>query len=302
MKLRSRISNIQSKKYIEKKKTRMVVSICLTIVSLVVWGFAVVRLSNIHALAIEEIVVEGADPILKSKIESAALQALEGKRFGLFSKGNAWFYSKQSVVSAVLAVSPQITDTEISLKSSFLQIKVNEKVPSALVCIGFPDLNTDFDEDESDSEAPCYFADEDGLLYAESPKFSGKVYNRYFVPSLSSSEDVEKPIIGSFATSTEIFTALQDFTKSMQDSHIEVEAILIKEDGEFEMFTHSGLGDKTLTIIYLNYARPLSEQGANLVSFWKEMSKQKSGTGAQGVPSFEYIDVRYGSHVYYRVI
>ena len=57
--------------------------------------------------------------------------------------------------------------------------------------------------------------------------------------------------------------------------------------------------DKSIAIVYLNDSRSLSDELSNLLSFWTYMVVNPRVTKTP--PSFDYIDVRYGTNVFYRV-
>ena len=70
--------------------------------------------------------------------------------------------------------------------------------------------------------------------------------------------------------------------------------MLVKPDGEYELYIDNQSDGDTesapVTVVYFNDRRPLEEEFANLVSFWKGMlAKAKS---KQSPMKFDYIDVR----------
>lgn len=300
----SHLKRTQSKKFVERRKTRVAI-IIVGICALVTGGtYCLTRLINLNIFTIQHVTVSGADSDITGSIQSAALATIQGDYLGLVSRANTFFSPLIAVKNAVMKASPRIATVDVHRAGlQALLITVTEKTPAALVCAGLPDFagNTlSLGQDDN-----CYFADASGYIYSDAPSFSGDVYNRYYVPSLAdvaSSTDV----VGSYATSTDEFSALQKLFNDLKSASIDASAVLVKDGGEYELYVRNpsqtleaSSTDSDMAVIYFNNARPFSEQLINLVSFWKKML---DNARAKHEPlSFEYIDVRYGSNVFYRL-
>jgi hypothetical protein len=302
----SRLTSHQSRKFIKRKKARGLVVGILIVVSIVSGLFALSRLSSLYALSIQTVEVQGADNDIAGSIQKVALNALEGKYLHLFSKSNTFIYPRDLVSSAVGSVSPRISSVKVKKSDMHtLEISVEEKAPKALVCANLPEFNGDsLSLENLDS---CYFADTAGYIFASAPLFSGNIYNRYYAPDLSNTTSTENFVIGSYATSSAEFTKLQEFYEGARLFGVDVLAILIKEAGEYELYARNSIQDQIVStssinamVVYFNNSRSFRDQLVNLLSFWTKMKDQARSKGE--VVNFDYIDVRYGSNVFYRTI
>ena len=311
---RSHLVSHQSKRFVERKKLRNLIIICLCLVIFGTGGFSLVRLIDLNAFDIQSVKVDGADSNISPTVQAAALDSIQGEYLGLLSKSSTLLYSAKAIKDSVLRSSPRIASVSVSRQGlQALVISVKEKAPAALVCANLPDFEGNaLSFGDSDD---CYFADDSGYLYGTAPSFSGDIYNRYYLPNLTDNAS-SSAVVGTFATSTGEFAVWQGIFADLKNASIAAQAMLVKGGGEYELYVNnpSQIGDAVgnttassaasstdsdMAVIYLNDGSPLPEQISNLVSFWKQMADTAS---AKHQPlSFEYIDVRYGSNVFYRL-
>jgi len=261
------------------------------------WIYNIGAISRVSFLTIKNVNVQGVGSAMVAKIQTATLKALDGAYGHYISKDNILFYPRNAIAAAIYSVDPQADSVHIS-RDGFqgLSITVEEKKPAALACTNLPDFNGD--DINMSSDDSCYFVDAKGMLYDQAPTFSGNVYNRYYVPDIMDTASSSDDATGLYATSTLQFTALQNLYSSLGDAGITIDALLIKPGGEYEVYARNP--DKSTVVIYLNDLRPIQEQLSNLVSFWDKMTDDariKNQT-----LKFDYVDVRYGSNVFYRTI
>ncbi len=242
-------------------------------------------------MTVSEVTVFGADQDIAESVHDTAEAKLQGNYLGMFSRHNAFLYPNNSIVKAIKSTFPRVLDVVLSRDGlTHLRVTVNQKIPRAIICATLPN----FDDDTLilDSEDPCYFADEHAFLFEHSPGFTGHPYNVYYIPDISSVGSTTD-FIGSYATTTEEFKALQSFYDGAQQAGIPVDGILVKEGGEYELYAST-------TIIYFNNAENLTDERDNLIAFWKHMIAQAHTDKKQLV--FDYIDLRFGSNVFYKII
>jgi cell division septal protein FtsQ len=271
----------QSTKFLRDKRRRGIWIAGLIVVSAVAWTLTLSSLSGFGFLTIDTVKVNGADADINGPIQAAAMKALQGDYFGIFSKSNTIIFPRGAVAAAVRGTSERIENVSVTrdgLRS--LVVNVQEKSPAALVCANLPDWNNGalvFDQSDD-----CYFADAGGMLYDHAPSFSGRVYNRYYMPDIG----------GASSTSASEFESLQRLYDSARAQRLDVQAMLIHGDGEYELYVSN-------TVVYFNNHTSLEDQLSNLISFWSNMTSKARAKG-QSV-QFDSIDVRYGSNVFYRL-
>ena len=282
----SRIRSYQSKTFVEKRQRRSLVGVGLFLICAASWAFALSRLSSLEYLSIEGIEIYGADQDIIPAIQSAVSNAIQGSYLGLFSKSNALIYPRKTIMAAVVGASPRILSVDISRDGrQTLAVSVTEKTAAALVCAGLPD----FDQNGAlQADDDCYAADASGLIFKKISAGEDSALIRYYVQTLPD----DRSAIGMQATSTAEFTGLQSFIAGVKPSGIRPEAVLMKDAGEYELYADP------LIVVYFNDKAGLPAELADLTAFW---SRMVSAAAAGGEPqSFEYIDLRYGSNVFYR--
>jgi len=284
-----RHKNFQSKHFSDRRKERTALAVGLILVSLSTWLYSFSKLSHVPFLSIQHVQIVGADPEIIGSLQAAAEDSLQGDFFHMFSRANALTYSENAVKANVRAASPRVESVSIEKAGlNGLAVTVHEKTPAALVCPNLPDLTDPKDQ----SLDGCYFADESGFIFepASAISITGNAYDMIYAPGIS---DASSTVIGSFATSTPKFRELRSFMKGARDAGLATDGLLIKDGGEYELYTENPSSSESndVVVVYFNDSRKLSDELANLLAFWKSMPA-----------SFDYIDVRYGSNVFYKKI
>jgi hypothetical protein len=241
-------------------------------------------------MTISDVSVFGADDETLQPIHDAAVAKLAGSYLGVFPRSNAFLYPKSAIIDAVRSSFSRVLDVSVARDSlTHLRVTVSQKVPKAISCATLP--NFDGDVLVLSNDDPCYLTDESGYLFEKSPGFSGHPYNVFYVPNLAGDASTTDSV-GSYATSTDEFTALQSFYDAAESIGMPVDGLLIKDGGEYELYASS-------TIVYFNDAEGLSKERDNLVAFWNHDLADARARKA-GHSQFDYIDLRYGSNVFYK--
>jgi hypothetical protein len=299
----SRLTKHQSKAFLERRRARFGLTIALALVVVGVWVFNVVRLTRVAALSIQEVQIQGADQEIVPALVAAAYQGLDGTYAGLLAKSSTFIFPKKSLVRELAAVSPRIASVSVNRAGwQALAVFVTEKTPVAVVCATLPDFSS---PNDLDANVPCYDADAAGMLFRQIGPESLPQVNRYYIPDLPVSASSTGSTIGSMATSTPEFQALQGFMDGVRRTGLMPEGILVKPNGEYELYAHNptmtalstSTSDSAIVVIYFNDSRPLSDELSNLTVFWAQKASDAhvAGTSAR----FASIDVRYGDNVFY---
>jgi len=290
----------QSKRFINRRRRTVVVVVILVLVSIGSWTWTISRLTDLAFLTIRNIEIT-ADPDISIVIDQTVKRSLEGQYLGLFSRSNTLIYPRLSLIDEIKSADPRIESVLIKRKGlNALAVFVTEKIPAAIVCAGLPDeINTQFII--SKYLGSCYWADKNGFVYEKTSSKYGTKYNKYFIPDLDVL--VGDSIQAMFATSTDEFLLLQSFYDEIRENNIDVQAILMKENREYELYIlnpdHGAVSDdKSMAVVYFNTSHSLPKQASNLISFWNSMTADARARGE--TVSFEHIDIRYGSNVSYK--
>lgn len=286
----------QSRKFVLQRRLRMAAFSAASIASaaLVVWGASWV--ASWDMFQIREVRVSGIEGSRVDRVRATAVEALQGEYFGIFPRSSSLIYPQEAVRRSVLEGFPEIASVSASRKGlKALEIEVTERAPSAIVCAAYPDWQGDHIA-LSDPDG-CYFVDEQGRVFGVSPSFSGGVYHLYYAPDLSSGPEGSIPIGAEVAEGK--FAELQAFYHGASAAGIYVDALFVREDGEYELYVRnisdSGPDEWATVVIHFGGPASTSEQLSNLISFWNHMKSQRP------VPSFGEITLTYPPNVYYTV-
>ena len=304
-----RLVSYQSKSFIKRRREKNIWVGVLSVAVVILLGFSIVKILGSQFLAINTVEVHGTDPEIVDRLRVKVASALEGKYFGFLPRSNIIFYPRHSILASAFATSPKIENMEISRggKNSIV-LRIIEKSASAIVCATYPDFHggrLNFSDSKS-----CALADESGFLYELTDSDTAVDYNRYYAPILASFETSDDFPVGIYATSTEEFANLQEVYDLLKSNGIKTEGILIKDGGEYEAYIrnpgvaldqsdHKELDrNVSITVVYFNNQRPLTVQLSNLLLFWVHAGEDSRSKGR--ILEFDYIDVRYGSNVFFR--
>lgn len=301
MHAKSRHQNLQSQNFSKRRKNRIVIISLLIVISIFTWSLSFVRFISLNAFSLNDVKIAGISPDVVASMQASALSSLEGDYFGIIPRSSSFFYPKTEIINNIEKISPEVEKVEVTKASgNVLGIEIKSKTPVAIICSGYPDFSDV--KDISLIEADCYYIDAHGYIFKKAPLISGTLYHRYYIPALFDNSSSTESVIGKYASSTEEFINLQKFYSNVVKSGIVAEAILVKGTGEYELYAENQASssefNNNVAVIYFNDDRPLDEELANLVSFWKNMTdkvKNKSAT-----TTFDYIDVRYGANVFYK--
>jgi len=230
-------------------------------------------LTKLSVFTINSIQITGADSDIAPTLQTVAEQTLFGNYLGIFSRKSIVTYPRSALVRSLRAVSPRIDDVVVRIDGLHqILIAIIEKVPSAIACPELPDF-------DNMSIADCYLVDQSGLAFQKTTDSFPQTFNRYYVPD---------SVLGSNIASSTKFLQLQKAYDSVKANNIDVLAILLKPNNEYEMYVKSPQ-KSDMTVIYLNEAQPIPDEISNLITFWTHATS-----------TLEYIDVRYGSNIFYR--
>ncbi len=278
-----RSRTLHSAKYIEKKrkknlfKTLFYVFCAIVVIGLIILFF------RIGFMRISSVTVDTVATTTASEIEKTVLSKLEGNYLYFIPKSNTLFYPKDDIERAVTDSFKKIDTIDVSRSGlSGLSIKITEKKPTAIVCVGF--------HDQDDSDQNCYFSDSDAYVYEKSPQFSEGVYPKYYI-----STSTDQTLVGMAFIPTDLFKNLQTFIENAGKSSISPLGLFIAENGNYELYIKNM--DNSEAVVYFDDRAPFDKTLSNFVAFWGDSFKKKKN--ATSTPIFEYINLRYGNNIFY---
>ena len=235
-------------------------------------------------IMIQRTYVYGTVILNPDDIRSAARDIMSGHDAFIFSQNNAALYPHDLMDKKLPIEFPRIKSISIGLSTwDTLEIDISERQPVALWCDNEPDASTT----PIGSVSNCYFLDRTGFVFAHAPDFSGDAYFKYYglLPYTS-------PIGANYLSSADTFGQLASFVTMVKALNVTPLYIVATDQHDFDMYVYGGgkitFDDKT----------PLADTAHNL-----QVLLQTHGLVPQknGELLVDYIDLRFGNKVYYKV-
>lgn len=271
-----RRSSLRSGKLTRRKRIVFFVKLCFVLVLILGMCAGFVYLMHRPEITIATLIVSGANVVDEAEIKGIVREVIGGAYLWLFPKSNALLYPKHAVETALTRNLLRIKEAE-ARRDGFtgLAILVEEREPHALWC----------GENRLEGAVPaCFFIDETGFIYAPAPDFTDDVYFRYYGPLVKSDP------LGQFYLPEEEYRRLSLFFASLEDYGVEARELAIRDNTDYEFYLEDD--------IQVLFARQqdLSRVLENLLAV-----VDSEDFKAQDRFSIDYIDLRFGNKVYYKL-
>lgn len=261
---------LRKKKPLYRKK-----SFWLGILILILFGEVFYLIIFSPIFQIKEVEIMGAGKVGAQDIQNIQnlAQSHLSRNFFLFSSKNIFFLKAKKIQEALLERFPEITN--VNLKRKFpdrLVIEIEERRPVAIFCQG-----------ESEDSQKCFFIDREGLIFEEVSEENRSDYLviKSVKPGLT--------LLGGMVLPREDLTRFLEIRDGLKDNlNIPLEHVFQANEEKLIAKTSQGWE------IYFNLREDVAKQLMNLgLVLEKEIGPEKRG-------SLEYIDLRFGSRVFYK--
>lgn len=270
-----RSRTLQSARYVQKKRRKMIVTASVATVSVLVVFVIAILILRLPFLKITAINVSGAKTVDIELVKKITQTELDGNYMYLIPKQSIFFYPKRSIREKLINDVSKIEDMRINvINMSLLNIDITERGPSVIICEGYR-------EDSDDSK--CSYADQNAITYEKiaSSTMNATLFKYY----------ANAPI------EIKRFNELQKFVSDIKKAGIVAYAMLIGEEGSFELYIENM--DKSSATVYFDDRTSFDKTRSNLLIFWQNVMSKKIGLSE--IPNFEYINLRFGNNVFYLV-
>lgn len=221
-------------------------------------------------IRIKAILVKGGDDGVsgwREAIIEEARKIMAGKIFGIFPADNFFILPKAKITDDILNTSLMFKSVSIDkIFPQKISLNIETRKPEALWC-----------KNES-----CAFVDPGGFIFAPAPDFSGPIFLKF------SDERPAAPEMGKNMLSPDEFKNLITFKNLLAGRGINIRKINLKEDGVFEFYSSEGW-----YLILKGENEPVSSLN-NLELILDSAVKNQR-------PDLEYIDLRFGKKVFYKL-
>ncbi len=290
-------AKLRDKKRKQKKlKNILIISVSIFIFSLVVY------LLNANFLSIQQIIVDDVEFSNRNEIELTIKEKIEGRYLGMFSRSNALIFSRTKIAREIKTKFPSIKDVDVDLKGlTTIRVELEEYVSTALWC-DVPvtpantlthDVNEDGTEEEkvsvipqtlsSFSNANCFFVNDEGTIFSPTKFDSNSDVIKTFGKITSD------PIRQSYADK-KTFQELIEFSKLLRRLNIVADQIWTT-NGEVYAFV-----TKEKVKIYIDSESDVVSMFDNLDTVMK-----RDAINQAQFSNIDYIDLRFGNRVFYKL-
>lgn len=251
---------------------------------LLTWGAALglvllfagaAALAHANFLRIRSVAVAGAQSVAASSLEAAVQEQLAGSYFFLFPKNDIFLYPRAAIAANIAAAFPSVEQASVRA-DTFTQITLTvvERRPAALWC-----------GQSIATSSPCLLLDARGVAYAAAPHFSSPVYPVYY-GALASSAALPAQFLasGQFNSLSALVEALQ------QKAALPLYGVEVAQNGEVSVDFSGGFS-----------IRFLLSQDAGAVVERFALAQTAAPLADHALSAFDYVDLRFGDRVYYKM-
>lgn len=227
-----------------------------------------VALAQAPFLRITAIAVAGAKTVPQAKVESLVREQLQGSYFYLFPKNNILLYPKGDIERALLAEYGEFKSVKARAENfRTLALAVVERESKALWCSSSA-------EAAGDEPETCYLMDDEGVAYAPAPQFSEPIYIEYR---------------GEVREHFKNLSALVDAVAQTQPDN-PVRTVIADESGDARVYFQ-----KDFLLIF-----SLADGGGDIFERFS-LALAAEPFKNRALADFEYLDLRFGDKLYYKL-
>lgn len=270
--------------YLKKKRKARFLKLGLFFFFVVLVFVGLIFLSRLDRFRISGIQFSGGLLVYPTDVEKETNDFLSGNYFWFFPKNNIFLYSQKSLANDLKDKFKRIDTISIdSIDFKTLKIVIKERGLFALWCR---------DSKEETPDEKCYFMDNNGIIFSEAPIFSGDAYFKYY----GSVPDQDNPIGSTYLASSTEFVEISQFVDRIKSMSIRPIYLVSNGEGQFNVFV-SGNGK-----IIFDDTQDFSKTADNLESLLKTISSSTiSATSTDITSNIDYIDLRFGNKLFYKL-
>ena len=252
--------------------------VIISIIAIFAW---LLRLKDV---VIYDVVITGNSITKTEEIKDIVDEHLHGSYLYVIPKNSEFFLPKRAIKTDIENTFTRIKSVEVTvLGGDAISINVEERRPYALWC-GDSYINTE------ENLGNCYFIDDSSYVFAKAPDFTGNIFFKYFGILLGEETTTSTAPLGKEFMSKAEFDAISVFLEAFEEIEYIPVSFTRVQDGDFSVRMESGV-----EILYGHNTR-LSVVLDNLESIivsdlFIDLEQEQ----------IEYIDLRFGSKVYYKL-
>lgn len=265
--------------YNKKKREKFLIKIGLVFLLLALIFVGLVFLSRMQRFRISNVDFTGGLLISPDEIKTETQNFLGGNYFWFFPKNNRFLYAHDDLENFLKGRFKRIDTISIyTVDNQTIRITIKERGLYALWCEGQPG---------DGSPEKCYFMDNNGVVFSESPTFSGDAYFKYY----GYMGNEVNPIGMTYLGSIDFFHDLSAFVERVKNTSVRPVYCVAKDSKQFDLILSDG------GKVYVDGSVPFSKSNDNLEALLKNLS---SATTTRDL-NIDYIDLRFGNKLFYKL-
>lgn len=240
---------------------------------------AIVLFLNAPFLEVKTIEVSGASAVSTSTVESEVRGILSGRYLWILPHDDIFIYPNKAITAQLLNEHPEFSAVAVhAVDFHTLAVTVIERQPVALWC---PQQGSD----------PCDFMDENGIAYAPAPQGSDQVFVTYQGSTTPSARSGQTGVPRQYLTQ-DSFRSLAALVGALSaiDATNTVRQVVVDGNGDARAYFQ----DDFLLIF------ALSDAGGDVFERFGLALKSDPFKG-HTLGDFEYLDLRWGDKLYYKL-
>ena len=235
--------------------------------------------------------VEGTHAVSKEAIEALVKEPLHGVLLSHIRRDNQLFYPTKEIRARTLSLSPRIAHVAIDFdRRHVLHVTIIEYTPNFLFCMSSDDTEVDASSTINIDHQPrdCYFADEEGYVYADAPEYVGYPFVA-IIASTSEQAVTHASPIGTHALSEEEYSHIRGFIDDISRAGLVTHSVTLLPDQDVRI--QVGMPWSLLWTTTENPEASIRNLSVVLTNIAHSDTK---------VSSVKEIDLRFGNKVFYR--
>jgi hypothetical protein len=258
-----------------------------------------IYITNADFLRLQKIVVNDTLYAERNEIENIVKTELEGRYFGLFAKSNSLIFSRGRISRAIKTKFASVEKVNINLKGlTQIEVEIKEYVGSSIWCdTPVTPANTLVHDDEAGEDkfsaipqivsnlgdSKCFFMNEDGMIFAPTDYTNDSEIIKTFGFIKTD------PLNQNYST-PKTFKNLVEFVKLLRRLNIVADQIWTTDGEVYAIVT------KEKVEIYIDGSESVVSTFDNL-----ETVMQRDAINQAQFSNIDYIDLRFGNRVFYKL-
>ena len=236
---------------------------------------------------ITTIQVFGATIVSPDDIRTFVTQSISGDYYFAYARDNSLIFPKQEIEKALLVKFPRVqTSVASKVDSHTISIVVTERKPYALWCgEGF--------NAESYELVNCWFTDNTGYIFDQSPIFSEGTYLEVYGPLESGTTD--NPIAGKVSSAR--YVNADHLAQALRADVADTLRIILLPDGELEIVVRANASYPMLNKVTLKLKDEMVP--TVIVKNLHAALKEEFPDGTPKTKKLKYIDLRFGNKIFF---